>query len=329
MDECAFFRDQNYQVCDAEVFRAITPRILPGGMVVLASTPWAEAGLLFEEFTRNYEHPVTGLAVHAPTLLLRDDSHTQGMVERERLRDGDNARREFDAEFMPYGSALFFDGRAIERACSTEDAPPRTGGAESATIGADLGLVADSTAFVAVRCVDGIYTVTDVLDLRPRPGQPLRLSSVVHEGARFAARHGACGALVDHHVLEPAREHAPRGFTLQPVAGGASTKLERFVTVRNLLNEGRIRIPPEHLRLATQLREVISKPVSGAGVQIVLPRRGGVHGDVASAFVLAVWHAHQAARAGMPTARVGYERQLARQLDAFCPSRFASKLGGF
>lgn len=330
MDECAFFRDQHYQVCDVEVFRAIAPRIMPGGMVVLASTPWSESGLLFEEFQRNGNgRPVTALAAHAPTLLLRGDAHTRQMVERERARDADNARREFAAEFMPYGSGLFFDAQAIERACATT-APSPTGHVQDASIGADLGLVADSTAFVAVRLIGGIFSVLDVVELRPRPGEPLKLSAVVAEAARFAMRHRATTAHCDHHVLEPAREHAQRGFYLQAVPGGQAAKVERFVTVRNLLNEGRLHIPPDFPRLAMQLREVISKPATGGSLQITLPRRAGVHGDIVSTFVLAAWHAHEAVGWGSPVAMVGGKRRFAAgELDVFCPGRFDRHSGGF
>ena len=68
--------------------------------------------------------------------------------------------------------------------------------------------------------------------------------------------------------------------------------------VRALLHESKVRIPAGNRRLLQQLRQVVSKPTPGGQLTITSPRRGGAHGDLASAFVLAAWDAqkHGAAR---------------------------------
>jgi hypothetical protein len=58
--------------------------------------------------------------------------------------------------------------------------------------------------------------------------------------------------------------------------------------VRDLLHAGKIIIPVEYQRLANQLREVIKKPIAGGGLRIISPHKGNVHGDIVSAFVLAI-----------------------------------------
>jgi len=122
LSEAGFFRDADSVVNDEEVFHAVAPRVMPGGLVVIASTPWAAMGLLHDEFTRNFGHPVTALACHAPTLLLRDgDAGIAAMVARERARDSDNARREFDAMFMATSNRLAF-GRELD-AATVDDIP--------------------------------------------------------------------------------------------------------------------------------------------------------------------------------------------------------------
>jgi hypothetical protein len=289
LDEAAFFRDESFSVNDIEVFRAVAPRVLPGGLVVVASTPWAESGLLYDEFAANHSAPRTAIAAHAPTLLMNPSKAPE--VARERERDPENARREFDAEFMAMGSGLFFDQHAIDRALALGDAVVGQPAGQG-SIGGDLGLVRDASAFVALHDSGVFLDVRDILELRPSKGAPLRLSEVCKAGAAFAVSHRADTIHVDHHVLEPAREHMPEAVTLLPVEGGQNAKAERFVTVRNLLNEGRIRIPRQFMPLANQLREVVSRPTAGGGLQISLPRRAGVHGDVSAAFVLA---AHAAA----------------------------------
>jgi hypothetical protein len=121
LDECAFFRDADFQINDADLFAAVAPRVMPGGQVVLCSTPWAEIGLLHELHARNHGHPVDALAVLAPTSLLRDDAHTLAMVARERERDPENAAREFDCEFLTAGTNLFFDVATLEGATEKEE----------------------------------------------------------------------------------------------------------------------------------------------------------------------------------------------------------------
>ncbi len=116
LDESAFFRDASYKVNDQEIFRAGAARVLPGGQTIVASTPWAQAGLLYELWRDNYGKPKDALVAHAPTLLLHDSEMTRGIVDRERRRDPDNARREFDAEFMVGGTTVFFDVSLIEAA---------------------------------------------------------------------------------------------------------------------------------------------------------------------------------------------------------------------
>jgi hypothetical protein len=116
LDECAFFRDSSFKVNDAEIFRAASARVLPGGQTIIASTPWARAGLLYEIWRDNFGKPTTALVAHAPTLLMHDSEMTRSIVEREKMRDPDNARREFDACFMDAGTTVFFDEAIVDRA---------------------------------------------------------------------------------------------------------------------------------------------------------------------------------------------------------------------
>lgn len=117
-DELAFFRDESAVVNDVEVVRSITPRIVPGGQLIIISTPWAEAGLLYELHRDNFGDPKRALVAHAPSVLLRPTLHS--IVDLEREADPDNCRREFDAEFLAGGSELFFDPATIDAAAAVE-----------------------------------------------------------------------------------------------------------------------------------------------------------------------------------------------------------------
>jgi hypothetical protein len=294
LDECAYFRDSSYKVNDQEIYRAIAPRILQGGQLVLVSTPWAEQGLLWDFYKRNFGHPVDALVSHAPTLLLRDDEHTRAYVERERANDPVNASQEFDAEFMSTAGEAFFDAASITGAIE-ENPEPAPGSV--ASIGADFGFRSDSSALIAayrepVPAQRIVVPVDAIVERVPEKRVPLKPSIVVKEFAAHVRAHRADSIVADGHYRQAIAEHLEEaGLSLVSAPEGANGKAETYQVVRALLREGRIRIP-DHERFIRQLREVTARPTAGGGISIVSPRwRTGGHGDIVSAFVLAAWDA--------------------------------------
>lgn len=288
LSEAAFFRDDSAAVNDVDVFRAVAPRVLAGGLVILESTPWTESGLLHDLFQRNHHEPQDAIAALCPTLVMRDDERTRLIVHNEYLRDPENAEREFGAQFIFGGSGLFF-GPELLRGAIVDEEPYRSKGSfESISIGADVGLVTDASAIVAVGTRGDTVTLCDFEERRPKKGSPLKLSSVVGSFCSFAERYDERVIVVDHHELEAGKEHLPAGFTLTPCAGGGDAKTARFLKVRDLLRQEQLRIPSRLSKITNQLSLIVSKPKPGGGTSIVLPRRAGTHLDVASAFILAV-----------------------------------------
>lgn len=292
LDECAFFRDDSYQVNDTELYRAVGPRILRGGQLVLASTPWSEQGLLWDFHLRNHEHPVDAISAHAPTLLLRDDEHTRSYVAREKERDPQNAAREFGAEFMGSTGDTFFDGDAITAAIDNAVLMPLRIDGSTPSAGADMGFRSDSSALVVAARDPWKIHVADVHEIRPEKGKPLKPSQVVADFAVVAKSYGLEYVVADSHYRQAIVEHlGEHGLDLVSAPEGANGKADTYQIVRALLREGRLRLP-NHERLIRQLREVTARPTAGGGVSIVSPRwRTGGHGDLVSAMVLAVWDA--------------------------------------
>jgi hypothetical protein len=291
LDECAFFRDSSFKVNDAEIFRAGAARVLPGGQTIVASTPWAQAGLLYELWRDNYGKPRDALVAHAPTLALHDSEMTRAIVERERRRDPDNARREFDAEFMTSGTTVFFEAASIDAAVSEEPFYLHPG--DEVAAGGDFGFRSDSSACVKVARRGTTLHVYGGVEKRPEAGAPLKPSATVAAFAEAIA--GECPYLMaDQHYREAIAEHLDaHGLTYAPAP---LTPADSYVRARMLLREGRVVIHVGQLpdgmgaRLLQQLREVQGKPTSGGGMSIVHPRwsQGG-HGDIVSALVLALW----------------------------------------
>lgn len=287
LDECAFFRDQSFKVNDQEIFRAGSARVLPGGQTIVASTPWAEAGLLYELHKRNFGKPDDALVAHAPTLVLHDSPMTRAIVERETARDPDNAAREFEARFMTSGTTVFFESSTIDAALSSDAFELQAGDVIAA--GADLGFRSDSSALILVALRGETIHVFDGREERPTPEAPLKPSTTIEAFAKCIA--GRCSyVLADSHYREAVSELLEKhGLIYAPAP---TVPADTYVRARMLLREGRVKIHGLEFqeRLIQQMREVHGKPTSGGGMSIVHPRWStGGHGDLVAALVLALW----------------------------------------
>ncbi len=286
LDECAFFRDASFKVNDEEIFRAGSARVLPGGQTIVASTPWAQAGLLYELHKKNWTKPEGALVAHAPTLVLHDSPMTREIVAREELRDPDNAKREFGAQFMTSGTTVFFEGLSLDASVTSVPFAIRPG--DFVAAGGDFGFRSDSSALLMVALRGNMLHVFDGAEERPGDGT-LKPSVTV---ARFAALiDGRCDYLMaDGHYREAIAEHLEAAGL--SYAAAPTQPAETYVRARMLLREGRVQIHPLPFRerLLQQMREVHGKPTSGGGMSIVHPRWAtGGHGDLCAALVLALW----------------------------------------
>jgi hypothetical protein len=304
LEEAAFFQDENHQVNDVEVFKAVIPRVLPGGQTILSSTPWAEAGVLYEEFIANHPEPQCAaphlttrgrphraIAAHAPTLLLFNSELTRTIVEAETVRDPGNARREYGAQFMPLGAVQFFDAAALAEAVDETlllGRAPRERGALRC-LGIDLGFVHDSASGVPVERTPEGYAPLAILAMKPGL-QRLKPSETIGSLLELAETYNIEDVIGDQHHVETAREHVTDdGRRFIDLPGGAVGKSQVFDCVRLLFAEKLIKLPNE-VGFLQQLREVKRRPLPGGGWAIEQPRsRKGGHGDDVSAFVAAVW----------------------------------------
>lgn len=166
--------------------------------------------------------------------------------------------------------------------------------------GLDLGLRSDSSGGCIVlgsSTKDPVFYVASIFERRPQKGAPLVPSVVVGEFCHEVRRYGGKSFAVDQFYVESVREHAMAAhMTLHEAPGGAGGKLLLHTRARELIHSNRVRFAPGHKRLVQQLREIMSVALPGGAMRISSPRRRGSHGDLASAFILALWRADMAAR---------------------------------
>lgn len=106
LDEAAHFRVEGVTTGDS-VYDSIRPAMaqFPGAKVVFATSPAAKQGLVWDMFTQGFE--VEGrTTIQAPTRLM-NSFVSPDFIAKERRRDPDNTKREFDAWFVERMSAFF------------------------------------------------------------------------------------------------------------------------------------------------------------------------------------------------------------------------------
>lgn len=299
MDESSFFRDRDSGIVnDSELYRALAVRCtIAGSKLLVVSTAWLASGVLHELVEHNHGNPSTALACIAPTLLMREgDARIAQVVAEERERDPENARREFDCITLDAGTSQFFPDDVVAQ-CIREDLPlivPTPGPPVRRVrvgVGCDPAFAAGGDAaalVVAHEADDDVAEVAEVDELR---GTAARVpGEVCAAWAAIAKRHHAREIASDSHYRESLKEHfSTAGLSLLEAENTNAGKVETYTAARDRMARGKVAISSKHKRLLQQLRDVLVKHESGGRTRIYSPRKNGAHGDVASAFVLALW----------------------------------------
>lgn len=284
-------------VRDRDIVDAVLPRLMQGGVIILASTPWPGDSMTKDEFRRSYGHPNLSIAAKAPTLLLRDTPQNRERYEARKLRSPQDAAREFDCEDVD-ASGYYFEASSIDRARADSPIPRRN---DRTSCGVDLAFLSDGCAQVIVErrgdAIGGQSIAVVSLDLfTPKPGQPLQPSVILADFALRAFEFNCRTIVGDHHYAASLRE-AALVQRLQVATGpdGPAASDSAFQYVRDLFREGMLAIGPigdvDSDALAEQLKSVLYSHEPNGRIKPVLPRVAGEgHCDLVSALVLAVWY---------------------------------------
>jgi hypothetical protein len=316
LDEAEFFTSndgtgsRDYSVNDYDIFRALKPRLLMNGKGMLVSTPWPVETLMGKMFEENWGTCKAALSIKAPTVLVRgDDPEVRAMVEDELEKDPENARRELFCELDHYGAGDFFDGYALQTSLDdTYEFPQAYNPKWPVAVGCDFGFTRDSSAIVVVQFDGRYYRIVHFEELRPKPNAPLKPSNVIERFAGIAKRYGVGGVVADGYYREAVAEYLQKhNLAIYDAPGGAKGKAEVFQRAKAVLTEGFCKIPDVQLgrRMVQQAKLVTIKAAPGGTVTVKIPRKIGLgHGDVVSAWVLAV---HRLAHAHMAGEKIVYE----------------------
>lgn len=340
LDEAAFFyADDGYTVTDKVIYDAAIQRVVPGGQVWLASTPWVESlGVLEKQIEENFGKHETGLAAIGGTRLLNPNWDPTGEIEAEmRAEDPDNAAREIDAVPFAAGTKVFFPPDAIERSINKNrpiHLDPMPGVVHTA--GSDLGFRKNSSALAISRGENGIARLAYHEELRPQRGASLKPSEVCAGFAKKALHYNVRRVRGDLHYADTAHEEfakhkGPNGERVEYEEWNPSAEEQEtaFTEMRRRMQEGKADLPNDP-RILSQLRATLQKPGPGGVVKIVLPKQGGAHGDLLMGIVLSMVQVSLEAR--KDAARVSGHREFgangSRPLDKV-ERRYGNSGAGF
>lgn len=191
------------------------------------------------------------------------------------------------------GATYFFDHQTIDRCnivVQVARAPKKIG------VGLDPGLETNSFAACIWGLDDDGAWLLDALELIPSPGHPLDDEESFTECAELAKRYYAKAWATDGHYIATARRVGGKAQLSTIRAPNDNGKV--FLDFRRELGKGKISIAGHglSLRIARQIKGVLSQPMAKAQTKIIMLKDGSVHGDLASAAVRGWWAlTHQSA----------------------------------
>lgn len=297
-DEVSKWKDADSEVNPGfEVLQSLRPTMAtqPNAMMWLISSPWSTGDAHYEAFELGTNEGQT--CFYAPTWTANPTLTEKG------CRKNSLTEQEFEREYRAIPMATeenrFFPADRIleaqERTFTLHDVTSKGGG--------DLAFRRNSSAL----CV-----LEHGIDEESKPAYRLLLdrewvptNASLRPGDVFSAmigdlkKYNAETVCTDLHYIESLREELEgTDIALDEFPTNQEGIAKAYMRVRYLLSSGRISLARASQDLIRQLGATRVVPTS-QGLSIKNPETGGKHGDIASAFVCAVWAFESEGSAGM------------------------------
>jgi hypothetical protein len=279
LDEAAFlWTDEFAANPDVEVVNALRPGLTGGGPLIVASSPYARRGWLWDAYRKHFG------AGGAPAVLVakgttRDFNPTipQAWVDAELERDPARNRAEYLAEFR--SDIESYIAREAVEACVAWDVPERAPMSQTryyAFVDPSGGSADSMTLAIGHRDRDNDLVVLDALRERRPPFSPEAVVAEFCELLRFYRVSKVTG---DRYAGEWPRERfKEHGITYEPAQ---KTKSDLYRDLLPLVNSRRIDLLDD-ARLLAQLCNLERRTARGTGKDNIDHAPGG-HDDLANA----------------------------------------------
>jgi hypothetical protein len=296
LDEVAIWRtDEASASPDREVIVAIKPSMLtvPGSIMLIASSPYARKGVLWQNYQDHWGKVGEPLCWLAPTLKMFPKMPPEGLAEMEAHLRRDKA--EFEAEYLCKWRTDVeqFISFEIVQACTDAgiyERPCERGIPYRAFVDVAGGSGGDSFA-LAIAHRAGDTAVLDCLRVYDPPFSP---DHVIDDVAKVMQRYKLVRCFGDDYGSDITKTlFRQAGLTYRSTDW---RKSEIYLNTLPLLNSGRVRLL-DHQKMLNQLLSLERRPQSGGHDSVDHPKKQ--HDDACNAACGALLHAF--ARKGDPT----------------------------
>jgi hypothetical protein len=223
---------------DIEIVRALRPGLLtiPGSMMIMASSPYAKSGVLYNTFRKHYGQDDSRILVWKGDTLSMNEKADREEISRAYEEDPQAARAEFGAEFRDDLIGFITLETLDDITIHGRHSLPRLPGVEYAGFVDPSGGVNDSMA-LAIGHRDGHVAVLDHLtEIRP----PFSPDDAVRECADLCRAYGVTKIVSDKYAAAwPVARFAEAGIALEQ---SAMPRSDLYLNFLSLANSGRIEL---------------------------------------------------------------------------------------
>lgn len=329
-DEIAFWRtDLESTNPDTEILAAIRPSMstIPGAMLLLASSPYARRGVLFESYREGWGQDDAPALVWQASTRTMNPTVPQSVIDKAYLKDRSNAEAEHGAQFRT--DIETFVSRDVIQSCvviGRHELPPISGVRYFGYIDPAGGSGADSFAVGVGHSERNGLIVLDAIRERRPPFQP---SSVVAECAELFR---------SYHISRVSGDKWGGQFPREGLKDAAGVTYETYDKASSelyrdalpLLNSGKVELL-DHPRLISQLCN-LERRTSRSGGKDVITHPINQHDDIALVVSGLINLISQKKRLHIPQSAVDisalpgpYTRRYGQQQNDSVPSFFFNK----
>jgi hypothetical protein len=283
LDECSYWRSDEYANPDAEVYAALLPALATlrasGAMIIGISTVYRRAGLLFNKWLRHHgKDDDNVLVIRQPSAVYNpglDEPTLAAEIAEDIAADPERGAAEWLGEWRT-DLADFVDRQIVEALVVTGrfELPRDPGQSYHAVVDPSGGSSDSMTLAIGHTDHDGRGVLDALREVRP----PFSPESVVLDFAKTLQSYGVTVIHGDRYAGEWPRERfRDAGISYQPLE---RTKSQIYIDLLPLLNSGRVELL-DHPRLVSQLCSLERRTARGGRDSIDHPP--GSHDDVANA----------------------------------------------
>lgn len=291
LDELAFFRDLETSSNPAsEIIAALTPGILPGGLLLGISSVFARQGYLWQMSQRYFSRSGDVLFWRAPTLTM-NPTFSREKIARERGKDAARAASEYDSEWREDLAGLY-SAEAVDAAMAPRGDLPYVPGVKYFGFVDPSGGRRDSAALAVAHLEKGSHVVVDLAAERKAPHNP---HVVVKEFSSILKAYHLVEVTGDRYGGEwPVQAYKKQGITYNLAEKTAS---EFYLAALPMFSGGLLDLPQSD-RLRGQLCSLLRRTTTGGRDSVIAGQSDNSHSDLANAAIGAAVLASSAKKGG-------------------------------